>query len=37
MATLTAALITEGLTPEQIRRVMGENEKEFLRAMLPAR
>lgn len=36
MATLTAALVSDGLTPEQIRRVMGENEKAFLRAMLPA-
>jgi len=36
MAMLTSALVDEGLTPAQIRRVMGENEKAFLRAMLPA-
>jgi microsomal dipeptidase-like Zn-dependent dipeptidase len=37
MSTLTAALVNEGLTPAQIRLVMGENQKRFLRAMLPSR
>ena len=35
LSMLTAALVAEGLTPAQIRQVMGENEKRFLRAMLP--
>jgi microsomal dipeptidase-like Zn-dependent dipeptidase len=33
---LTEALIDEGMTPDQIRAVMGENEKRFLLEMLPA-
>lgn len=37
MAVLTSALIDRGLDPERIRRVMGENQKAFLRANLPAR
>jgi microsomal dipeptidase-like Zn-dependent dipeptidase len=37
MAVLTSALMDRRLAPEQIRRVMGENQKEFLRANLPAR
>jgi len=37
MSMLTAALLDEGLTHEEIRRVMGENERDFLRAALPAR
>ena len=36
MAVLTQALLDEGLTPRQIRAVMGENEKRFLLEMLPA-
>ncbi|HET6348276.1 MAG TPA: membrane dipeptidase [Candidatus Krumholzibacteria bacterium] len=36
MAMLTQALMDEGLTDRQIRRVMGENERAFLRIMLPA-
>lgn len=35
MDMLTSALVDEGLTRDEIRRVMGENEKDFLRAMLP--
>jgi microsomal dipeptidase-like Zn-dependent dipeptidase len=36
ISLLTAALLDEGLTYEQIRRVMGENELKFLSEMLPA-
>jgi len=36
MNMLTAALLDEGLTRAQIRAVMGENEKRFLLANLPA-
>lgn len=36
VSMLTAALLDEGLTRDQVRAVMGENEKRFLRAMLPA-
>ncbi|HEX6789776.1 MAG TPA: membrane dipeptidase [Candidatus Krumholzibacteria bacterium] len=35
MATLTAALLDEGLTRNQVRAVMGENEKRFLLEILP--
>jgi microsomal dipeptidase-like Zn-dependent dipeptidase len=34
---LTAALVDEGLTPAQIRAVMGENQKRFLLENLPSR
>jgi membrane dipeptidase len=34
LSMLTAALIAEGLTPAQIRQVMGENQKRFLLARL---
>jgi microsomal dipeptidase-like Zn-dependent dipeptidase len=37
IAMLTSALLEEGLTRDQIRRVMGENEKAFLLATLPPR
>ncbi len=37
MASLTSALLEEGVTREDIRRVMGENEKRFLFTMLPSR
>jgi membrane dipeptidase len=37
MATLTSALLDEGLTREEIRAVMGENAKRFLGEMLPPR
>jgi microsomal dipeptidase-like Zn-dependent dipeptidase len=36
ISMLTASLIEEGLSHEQIRAVMGENEKRFLLANLPA-
>lgn len=36
MNMLTAALLDEGLTRAEIRAVMGENEKRFLSAYLPA-
>jgi microsomal dipeptidase-like Zn-dependent dipeptidase len=35
LSVLTSALIDEGLTREEIRAVMGENEKRFLSANLP--
>jgi microsomal dipeptidase-like Zn-dependent dipeptidase len=37
MAMLTSALFSEGLSREEIRAVMGENEKRFLLEMLPRR
>ena len=37
IATLTSALLEEGLSREEIRAVMGENEKRFLLEMLPPR
>jgi microsomal dipeptidase-like Zn-dependent dipeptidase len=36
MSMLTAALLDEGLSHDQIRAVMGENEKRFLLANLPS-
>jgi microsomal dipeptidase-like Zn-dependent dipeptidase len=35
LAVLTAALVDEGLTPGQIRAVMGENQRRFLLEALP--
>lgn len=37
IAVLTSALLDEGLTHDEIRAVMGENEKAFLLANLPSR
>jgi len=37
ISILTSALLDEGLTREEIRAVMGENEKRFLSANLPSR